>query len=255
MVIVKKHENSKTGSSSCFPKKNRNILFIVFSCIIIVMLAVVISLTCYNSIVIRQYRQSLSGIADSIIATNKTLDEKASMLSSAELLLDNTNKILSTVYYGTADTDEKTEAKNFTAFSIIYKDTFYLITAGHCIEYEDVKYKNFKFKANNGMFWIIPDLLIYENDYADNYDYAVFYRKNSIRMGLYPATGEEDMSPQYVLGNIERDLNLVKRYKDARQGESGSPVINSKCHVVGIMIKNDGSYTPIQAVLDAIDNI
>jgi hypothetical protein len=50
-------------------------------------------------------------------------------------------------------------------------------------------------------------------------------------------------------------LNLIKKYKDARQGESGSPVINSKCHVLGIMIKKDGSYTPIQEVLNAINKL
>ena len=74
-------------------------------------------------------------------------------------------------------------------------------------------------------------------------------------MGLIPAAPEEEITPQYVLGNLERGLNLVKRYKDAKEGESGSPVLNSKCHVIGIMIKKNGAYTPIQVVLKALDTI
>ncbi len=236
-----------------FFKKPQNILTTVFLSLIVIMLALVIFISCYNTALLKKYRQELSGLADSFAAIDNTLNERTARLSSAELLLNNTNRILSTVYFGTADIDEREEAKDFTAFSIIHKDTFYLITAGHCVEFENIKYKNFKFMANNGRSWVYPDLLTYENDYTNNKDYAIFYEDNLIRTGLYPAVKDEDQMPQYVLGNIERNLNLVKKYKDARQGESGSPIINSKCHVVGIMIKKDGSYTPIQVVLDAID--
>ncbi len=238
---------------SNFFKKPKNIFFTVLLSIIIIMLSLVIFITWYNTSLVRKYQQDLSSLSDSFANIDSTINERTARLSSAELLLNNTNRILSTVYFGTADIDERKEAKDFTAFSIIYKDRFYLITAGHCIEFENIKYKNFKFMANNGRTWVTPELLTYENDYTNNKDYAVFYKDNLITTGLYPAVKDEDQSPQYVLGNIERDLNLIKKYKDARQGESGSPVINSKCHVVGIMIKKDGSYTPIQEVLDAID--
>ena len=254
MIIEKNPNDLKKEKFSYFLKKTKNTLFIVLIGIIIVMLVLVIFLAWYNFVVVKQYQQNLLNIANSIAATNKSLDEKTARFSSAELLLNNTNRILSTIYFGTADTEEKEEAKNFTAFSIIYKDRFYLITAGHCVEFENIKYKNFKFKANNKNIWLYPKLLAYENDYANNKDYAIFYKGNLITMGLYPATDNEDLSPQYVLGNIERDLNFIKRYKDVKQGESGSPVINLKFHVIGIMIKKDGSYTPIQVVLDAIDN-
>jgi V8-like Glu-specific endopeptidase len=250
-------ENSAKGLGdkklSNFFKKPKNILLTVLLSVITIMLALILFITCYNAVLVRQYQKDLTGLASSFADIDSTINERTARLSSAELLLNNTNRILSTVYFGTADTDERKEAKDFTAFSIIYKDKYYLITAGHCIEYENIKYKNFKFIANNSRTWLAPGLLTYENDYANNKDYAIFYKENLITMGLYPAAKEEDQSPQYVLGNTERDLNLIKKYKDAMQGESGSPVINSKCHVVGIMIKKDGSYTPIQEVLDAID--
>lgn len=250
-------ENNRKGLGdkrfSNFLKKPKSILGTVLLSVVVIMLAVVIFMAFYDTTLIRKYRRDLSSLTGSFANIESTLNERTARLSSAELLLNNTNRILSTVYFGTADIDERKEAKDFTAFSIIYKDKYYLITAGHCVEYENIKYKNFKFKANNGSFWLTPDVLLYNNDYTNDRDYAVFYKDNLITTGLYPASKSEDLSPQYVLGNLERDLNLIKKYKDARQGESGSPVINSKCHVVGIMIKKDGSYTPIQEVLDAID--
>ena len=252
-------ENSLKGLGdkklSNFFKKPKNIFFTVLLSIIIIMLSLVIFITWYNTSLLRQYQQDLSSLSGSFADIDNKLNERTTRLSSAELLLNNTNRILSTVYFGTADIDERKEVKDFTAFSIIYKDRFYLITAGHCIEFENIKYKNFKFMANNGRTWVTPELLTYKNDYTNNTDYAIFYKENLITTGLYPAVKDEDQSPQYVLGNIERDLNLIKKYKDARQGESGSPVINSKCHVVGVMIKKDGSYTPIQEVLAAIDKL
>ena len=131
---------------------------------------------------------------------------------------------------------------------------FYIITAGHCVEIDDIKYKNFKFKSNSRFNWIYPDLLDYKNDYQNNNDYAIFYDTN-VSMGLIPAESNEDLTPQYVLGNIDRNLNIIKRYKDAKEGESGSPILNSKCHVIGVMIKKGGGFTPIQIVLEILDHI
>ena len=137
----------------------------------------------------------------------------------------------------------------------MYKNKYYVITAGHCVEMDGKKYKNFKFKANNKDYFIPLKLIDYRSDYSSNIDYAIFYNSYIIRTGLYPVGPDEDQTPQYVLGNIERDLNLVKRYKDAKEGESGSPVLNSKCHVVGIITKKGGVYTPISVVLEALDRI
>lgn len=204
---------------------------------------------------IEKYNKNILDISDYIIGLNEDFNRRTSKLTSAELLINNTNPILSTVYYGTADTEELEGAQDFTAFSLVYKDKFYVITAGHCVEMDGEKYKNFKFKANDNDYFISLKLIDYKNDYTNNIDYAIFYDPNLIRSGLYPAGPDEKQDPQYILGNIQRDLNFIKRYKDAKEGESGSPILNSKCHVVGILIKKSGVYTPISEVLDALDKI
>lgn len=61
-------------------------------------------------------------------------------------------------------------------------------------------------------------------------------------MGLVPAKPGEDMTPQYIPGNLERGLNLIKRYGGAKEGESGSPVLNPDCRVTGLVIKSGGIY-------------
>ena len=98
---------------------------------------------------------------------------------------------------------------------------------------DGVKYKNFQFKANNKNYYTTLKLLAYESNYSKNIDYAIFYDPLIVRTGLYPANPDEDQAPQYVLGNTENNLNLVKRYSDAKEGESGSPILNSNCHVIG----------------------
>lgn len=204
---------------------------------------------------IERYNKTISYLADSFSGINKEIDVRTARLSSAELLLNNTNRILSTVYFGTADLEEREEFKDFTAFTLIFEEKYYLITAGHCIEFEDEKYSNFKFKANNKSYWVMPDLITFENDYDNNNDYAIFYSNNLFNMGLIPASENEDMTPQYILGNTERDLNLVKRYSDAIKGESGSPVLNKKCHVIGVLITKDGKYTPVSTVLKVLAEV
>jgi hypothetical protein len=230
---------------------------IIYIVAAIFLISTFITLTALRNLTrkIDEYNNNLSAISGYITKFNEDFNKRTGKLSSAELLMNNTNLILSAVYFATSDTEELEEARDFTAFSIMYKDKYYVITAGHCVEMDGVKYKNFKFKANNKSYFISLKLIDYRSDYGNNIDYAIFYDPHFIRRGLYPATPGEDQTPQYVLGNIERDLNLVKRYKDAREGESGSPVLNSKCHVVGILIKKGGAYTPISEVLDALDRI
>jgi len=198
------------------------------------------------------YRKDISKISDSLTAFNDSVRQKLSKPDGAEILLNNMNKILSVVYFGTADEDATEEAKYFTAFSILYKDRYYIVTAGHCVEMDGLKYSNFKFRANKSSIWVMPELLDYKNDYKNNVDYAIFYSGSPVNAGLIPAAPGEDMAPQYVLGSLEGSLNLIKRYSNAIEGESGSPVLNENCHVVGIIIKKDGAYTPIEVVLDAL---
>lgn len=171
-------------------------------------------------------------------------------------LLDNFNNILlRTIYYGKAEGENGESAHSFTGFSLFYKENFYLITAGHSIEMEGIKYKNFKFKLNNRDVWISPELIYYVNDLVNNNDLAIF-QNNSILNGLYPA--EVNLKPEFIVGNTTRNANIIKEYNDevtAVNGESGSPVLNSECMVVGVLIKNKGEYTDISKVLAAIEKI
>ena len=246
--------NKFNNYKKCLLKPKFLIIFVV------VVLLLAGSLVIFFSLknVIAQYKgynNNLENISENLIILNKNLNQKTLKLKSAELLINNTNAILSTIYYGTADAEESESAKDFTAFSLIYKEKFFLITAGHCIEMDGEKYKNFRFKSNNKSYFITPKLIDYNSDYTNNIDYAIFYDPNLIRSGLYPAADNEDKTPLYILGNLERDLNFIKNYSNARKGESGSPVLNSNCHVVGILIKNSGTFTPISVLLDALNRI
>jgi len=135
---------------------------------------------------------------------------------------------------------------------MFYKDDFYLITAGHCIEYEGIKYTDFEFKSNNSRYWIYPELLYFEADYMNNRDYGIFILSR-LRTGLI--IDDEDTEPKYVLGNFERRLNFFKEFDHSEEGESGSPILSAGCKLVGIVIKNNTDYTPISEVTSTIDRL
>jgi len=178
--------------------------------------------------------------------------QKDEELEKTDTLID---KLLSTVYYGYAEPVGEGDKKNFTAFGMFYKDDFYLITAGHCIEYNGIEYTNFKFKLNGSQTFLYPKLLDYSNDYKNNNDYAIFYH-HFVRKGLLVYDKDkEDKEPKYVLGNTEGNINLFRKFNAAAEGESGSPILNSKCKLVGIVIKNNDQYTPIEAITEAIDKL
>lgn len=183
--------------------------------------------------------------ASAIIAENK------GRIKKYEYLLDNYTLIsLNTIFYGSADYKGKEDARKFTAFSLYYKDKFYIITAGHSIDFDDMKFENFRIKKQNKDSWIYPELLYYNNDFEGNNDFAIL-RHESITKGLFPAT--DDINPEFILGS-----SVIKIFdSDARAayGESGSPVINSECKVVGVLIKSTGEYTDIKNVLNAIDRL
>jgi hypothetical protein len=187
-----------------------------------------------------------------IAELQEEIDIRDEEISEYGILTGNLNKLLSTVYYGCATPETEGKEKNFTAFSMYYREEYYLITAGHCIEYDGIKYADFKFKSNNKKQWIYPKLLYYEADYENNRDFAIF-TYSPIRKGL--RVEDRDMKPRYVLGSIERKLNFFKEFSSAREGESGSPVLSKGCKLVGIVIKNNSDYTPISEVTGAIDSI
>jgi hypothetical protein len=251
---MQENKNTKIFSIKTFLKRRNILIFVVFITIVILFLILFFEMRTI-SVLFRKYNNNVSELAGEVSVLGKGFDERMSKFNGSELLLSNMNKIISTIYFGTADSDVRKEAKDFTGFAMMYKEKYYIITAGHCVEFEGKKYKNFKFRANKTVDWIKPVLLDFKNDYEKNIDYAIFYLPNKVELGLIPAADGEEITPQYVLGNLERGLNLVKRYKDAIEGESGSPVLNSKCHVIGIIIKKDAAYTPIKVVLEALDLI
>lgn len=182
---------------------------------------------------------------------SNVISEEKNKVNKYEYLLDNYTLIsLNTIFSGSADYKGKENARKFTAFSLYYKDKFYIITAGHSIDFEDMKFENFRIKKQNKSEWIYPELLYYDNDFEGNNDFAIF-RHESINKGLFPA--EDDIAPEFILGS-----SIIKIFDSdtrAAYGESGSPVINSKCKVVGVLIKSTGEYTDIRNVLNAIDRL
>jgi hypothetical protein len=194
---------------------------------------------------IRDLKLEIAGLQEKI----DTHDEE---ISEHDILTGNLNKLLSIVYYASAVPETEGREKNFTAFSMYYREEFYLITAGHCIEYDGIRYTDFKFKSNDSEQWIYPKLLYHEADYENNRDFAIFTYSH-LRNGLM--IEDKDMEPEYVLGNFERKLNFFKEFSSAKEGESGSPVLSKGCKLVGIIIKNNSDYTPISKVTEAIDSI
>jgi hypothetical protein len=197
---------------------------------------------------------------DELESLEKTLEQTADdskmkdqVISEHKILIKNLNRLMSTVYYGLAVTgDESKNEKSFTAFSMYYNDKYYIITAGHCIEHKGFEYTDFKFKSNTSNIWLYPDLLYYENDYHNNHDFAIFYHPG-IKAGLIADTVNTE--PRYVLGNIHNKINFLKEFNTAESGESGSPILNSGCKLVGVVIKNNNEYTPINIITEKIDDL
>ena len=196
--------------------------------------------------------EEIKNLEIEIAQLQEETEEQNEQLSEYNILTGNLNKLLTTVYYGSGLSETEGREKNFTAFSMFYKDNFYLITAGHCIEYGGIEYTDFKFKSNTRGQWIYPELLYYEADYMNNRDYGIFTLSH-LRTGL--VIDDKDTEPKYVLGNFERRLNFFKEFDHAKEGESGSPILSSGCKLVGIVIKNNTDYTPISEVTRTIDRL
>jgi len=200
-----------------------------------------------------QAKKEIETLETEISELEDEASKKESELNDYGILTSNLNKLLSTVYYGSAVPVDDGRNKNFTAFSLFYNNSFYLITAGHCIEYDGIEYTDFKFKSNIQGQWIYyPKLLHYQTDYENNNDFAIFYSP-SIRKGLI--IDPDDKEPKYILGNTERNLNLFKEFSMTFEGESGSPILSAQCKVVGIVIKNNSDFTPIEKVTKTIDKL
>jgi len=112
----------------------------------------------YNSEV-SLYENRIEGAKSSIAGKDKEIEKLHRQLDHSNSKIDlteeelakykdltiNLNELLSNVYYGYAS-NENWEADGFTAFSIKYKNKFYLITAGHMIDDGRYgKFTNFRF--------------------------------------------------------------------------------------------------------------
>ena len=205
----------------------------------------------YSSILSQKKIESLRATANEL---ESELNQSELKLVNYNILTNNLNKLLSTVYYGSAvSTDFKNENKSFTAFSLFYNNSFYLITAGHCIEDDGVEYKDFKFKSNTSSgYWIYPKLIKYQIDHENNNDFAIFYSLDILKGLIIDSDFKE---PSYVLGNTENKLNLFKEFTMVSESDCGSPILNTKSKVVGIVIKDNINFTPIEKVTDSIDKL
>jgi len=160
-------------------------------------------------------------------------------------LINNLNGYLSCVYSGWADEDVENGIE-FTGFSILYNDKCYLITAGHTIEGENIKYYGHSFYINYE--WVYPELLAYELT-EQVPDYAIFY-SDKVENGL--DINRINTHPTFMLGAGDLYLNAIRRFGPTQYGESGSPVIDLNGEVIGIDV---GFFQDIDDILDSIDNL
>jgi len=194
-----------------------------------------------NSIEILELKEEVNSLENDLTLSKEELIKYRS-------LADNLNELLSCTYYGWAINNIGGVEDGFTAFSIEYREKFYIITAGHAVENEYGRFYNFKFKANFSDRWIYPKLLTYENDFRGHRDYAILY-SDKIESGLDYALNNS--FPQYMLGNL--NVNILRRYTRAGvDGESGSPIVDLSGEVVGIYT---GDFVDIDIILEAIDNL
>lgn len=164
-------------------------------------------------------------------------------------LLNNLNDLLGNVYYVYGEGGGTYVFG--TGFSIEYKGSYYLLTAGHIVDGEWGIHKNLGFKGTDNK-WIYPKLLTYENDYLNRNDYAIFC-SDKINSGLN--VDFDNDRGVYILGSDKLDLNVVRNIRIISvDGESGSPVIDIDGEAVGISVTDCYKlYTPIQLVLDNIE--
>ena len=232
--------------------KDKKIYFIFITAIALLVASLVAALYLYLDGT-RKAGSEIAFLEEELEKIKEEDSTKNQVIEEYNILTDNLNKLMSTVYFGSAvSDDEHNNEKNFTAFSMYYNENFYLITAGHCVEYDGVKYTGFKFKSNTYSVWLYPELLYYENDYHNNRDYAIFYHPN-LRTGLI--VSEYGTEPKYVLGNIQRKINFIKEFNTAENGESGSPILNSGCKLVGVVIKSNNDYTPVEIITEKIEEL
>lgn len=182
------------------------------------------------------------------------LDLTEEEVKGYESLINNLNELLSCVYYGYSSNEKWISDGGFTGFSMEYKGNYYIVTAGHMVENEYGKFINFKFKSNFSDKWVYPKLLIYDNNYMERSDYAVFYSdilKNGFKID------DDNDKGEYILGNADVNINIIRNAGIlSKLRESGSPIIDYEGELIGISTTDLYEfYTPIITITDAIDKI
>jgi len=191
----------------------------------------------------------LNELGFTLISNNSNMQRE---IIKYENIIPNLDESINNVYFGIAI--DKFYIVKFTAFSIEYENKYYLITAKHSIINKDKIIKNIRFKSNSGSAWIYPELLYCKDNFSNNDDLAIFY-SDKINNGFKIDT--ENDKPNYVLGNKYLNINIIRNFNiKTKKGESGSPIIDSDGEVMGIIINTDNRfYTPINSVVQAIDNL
>jgi len=224
----------------------------------ILKIALILALVFFLTLFLIQTRENqlletmVSELEEEMVELERINSLKEEQIKEYQILISNFNLLLSTVFYGSAVSTTDHKEQSFTAFSMNYGDNYYIITAGHCVEYDGIRYTDFKFRANNSSRWLYPQLLGYETNPENNTDYAVFSHP-SVRLGLMIETN--DKQPKYVIGNNQSNINILKQFDSSVKGESGSPILSSGCKLVGVVIKNNTDYTPISVITEAIERM
>lgn len=186
------------------------------------------------------------------IENTERIDELEIEVQQYKDLIGNLNEYLGNVYYGWAINSIGGTEDGYTAFTIFYKDEYYIITAGHAVENEHGKFSNFKFRAKFSDIWIYPKLLTYDNNYMNEVDYAIFI-SSEIVSGFNVDLDND--KPLFIIGGT--DINTISDYyRLAVAGESGSPIIDVEGEVTEIVTTSNPRYnTDINIVIEAINNL
>ena len=214
------------------------VLLISIGCLLVVE-TITVTETVVETVTVTEYIE---------VENTDKIDELESELQQYRSLIANLNELLGYVYYGYASNEDYI-LDGFTAFSMIYNDNTYIITAGHVVEQDGEVYTNHKFKANFSDEWIYPELIAYE--YTPILpDYAIFYC-DKIEGGFEVDANETE--PNYTLGTIYNDLNVImKGSRWGKPGTSGSPIVDLDGEVIAIHV---GCTADIDIVLNAINNL
>ena len=173
-----------------------------------------------------------------------------------EYILDNLDSLLENVYKGYVRFETVMFEDGFTAFSIEYNNEYFLITAGHCLEYYNEEITKLEFE-NIITGEIIDDAKILYSEYRGSRDFAIL-KSDKINSGLEVVKKYKKNTQLYTLGFSNGN---IKSYKESViAGESGSPVIDLDMKVNSMVIatytdRTQNITVPILTVISKINDL